>query len=347
MKTTVLLASLLFYASALQGAEIRAAAATAEQQADNSKIAAAVTSRGGLSFGGAEIDIVAYAPGWKRLPVHAEWISAPEIGHGRFTVRDESGATLFQGRGVWSQGDGGSVTGRVEISCFAPTEIQCLAVAANVPAEPPFGLGDGTAAAFDLPLADGRVARLAFAESVLYHAQDSRPWGGKWSVRFGDSAFGPRACTPGDTFAWDMTLSAPGGLALRLARPITIAEGDDWVRLDFQRDVEPGSALDFSDQRLQDAPAGKHGWLKAVDGHFEFEGLPGVEQRFYGVNLCFSANYPDHDVADRLVDRLVRSGYNALRVHHHDGMWKNAFDARRAGGEGNGEWGGVPPVGCR
>ena len=332
MKTTVLLASLLFYASALQGAEIRAAAATAEQQADNSKIAAAVTSRGGLSFGGAEIDIVAYAPGWKRLPVHAEWISAPEIGHGRFTVRDESGATLFQGRGVWSQGDGGSVTGRVEISCFAPTEIQCLAVAANVPAEPPFGLGDGTAAAFDLPLADGRVARLAFAESVLYHAQDSRPWGGKWSVRFGDSAFGPRACTPGDTFAWDMTLSAPGGLALRLARPITIAEGDDWVRLDFQRDVEPGSALDFSDQRLQDAPAGKHGWLKAVGGHFEFEDLPGVEQRFYGVNLCFSANYPDHGVADRLVDRLVRSGYNAVRIHHHDGMWAEAYAARTTGG---------------
>ena len=324
MKTTVLSMAAVF--STL--------AAAAVQDDVSAPFSAAVTSRGGLSFGGAEIDIVAYAPGWKRLPVKAEWISAPEIGHGRFTVRDESGATLFQGRGVWSQGDGGSVTGRVEISCFAPTEIQCLAVAANVPAEPPFGLGDGTAAAFDLPLGDGRVARLAFAESVLYHAQDSRPWGGKWSVRFGDSAFGPRACTPGDTFAWDMTLSAPGGLALQLAHPITIAEGDDWVRLDFRKDVEPGSALDFSDQRLQDAPAGKHGWLKAVDGHFEFEGLPGVEQRFYGVNLCFSANYPDHDVADRLVDRLVRSGYNALRIHHHDGMWAEAYAKRAAGGSG-------------
>ena len=368
MKTTAILASLLFCAPALQGADIPAAATpadlkpegrfTAAKGGDSSSeaafhaaggIAAAVTSRGGLSFGGAEIDVVAYAPGWERLPVKAEWISAPEIGHGRFTITGKDGKTLFRGRGVWAPGDGGSVTGRVEISCVATAEIQSLAVAANIPAEPSFGLGDGSAAAFDLPLSDGRAAQLVFAESVPYHAQDSRPWGGKWSVRFGKSAFGPRTCTPGDTFAWDMTLSAPDGVSLALATPIEITEGPDWTRLDFQKDVEPGSALDFSDQGLQDAPAGKHGWLKAVGGHFEFEDLPGVEQRFYGVNLCFSANYPDHDVADRLVDRLVRSGYNALRVHHHDGAWAEAHEGRRKkeegrSTEGTGGSGAEPPV---
>ena len=321
MKTTAILASLLFCVSALHGAGLPAA----------------VTSRGGLSFGGAEIDVVAYAPGWERLPVKAEWISAPEIGHGRFTIPGKDGKTLFRGRGVWAPDDGGSVTGSVEISCVAAAEIQSLAVAANVPAEPPFGLGDGSAASFDLPLSDGRAAQLTFAESVPYHAQDSRQWGGKWSVRFGKSAFGPSAYAPGDRLAWDMTLSAPDGVSLALATPIEIVEGPDWTRLDFHKDIEPGSALDFSNQGLQDAPAGKHGRLKAVGGHFEFESLPGVEQRFYGVNLCFSANYPDHDVADRLVDRLVRSGYNALRVHHHDGAWAEAF-AKRGGS------GAEPPV---
>ncbi len=291
-------------------------------------ISARVTSRGGLSFGGAEIDIAAYAPGWKMLPVKAEWISAPEIGHGRFTVRDENGATLFQGRGVWLQGDGESITGHVEISCYAAAEIQCLAVIANLPAEPPSGLGDGTATAFDLPLADNRMAHLAFTNSIPYHAQDSRRWGGKWTTRFGASAFGPRSYTPGEKLVWEMTLSAPGGLALALATPIEIAEGDDWARLDFKKDIAPGSALDFSGMGLQDAPAGKHGWLKTVGGHFEFEGLPGIEQRFYGINLCFTANYPDHDMADRLVDRLVRSGYNSVRIHHHDGAWAAAH-ARR------------------
>jgi hypothetical protein len=176
---------------------------------------------------------------------------------------------------------------------------------ANVPAEPPFGLGDGTAATFDLPFADGRMARLSFTNSIPYHAQDSRRWGGKWTTRFGASAFGPENYTPGDKLIWEMTLSAPDGLALALAAPIEIAEGDDWARLDFKKDIAPGSALDFSGMGFQDAPAGNHGWLKAVGGHFEFEGLPGVEQRFYGVNLCFSANYPDHDLAERLVDRFV------------------------------------------
>ena len=305
-----------------------------QQQADNSQVAARVNGHGGLAFGGVDIDVVAYAPGWTNLSVKTEWISAPEIGHGRFSIANKAGTTIFRGRGHWSQGEDGTLHGRIEINCVAATDAQCLAVVANLPAEPPFGLGDGSAASFDMPLADGRVAKLVFQESVPYHAQDSRRWGGRWAVRFGGTAFGPRAYTPGETFVWEMTLSSPDGVALALATPVEIAEGDDWVRLDYRRDVVPGSALDFSTLGLQDAPAGKHGWLKAVGGHFEFEDFPGVEQRFYGVNLCFSANYPDHDLADRLVDRLVRSGYNALRVHHHDGAWAAAFEGRRTKEEG-------------
>ena len=297
-------------------------------------LSARVTGRGGLAFGDAGIDIMAYAPGWSNLQVKAEWISVPEIGHGRFTIANGNGATVFRGRGVWSQGEGGVLHGHIEISCVAPAELQCLAVVANVPAEPPFGLGDGSAATFELPFADGCMARLAFTNSIPYHAQDSRRWGGKWTTRFGASAFGPKNYTPGDKLVWEMMLSAPEGLALALATPIEIAEGDGWARLDFKKDIAPGSALDFSGMGFQDAPAGNHGWLKAVGGHFEFEGLPGVEQRFYGVNLCFTANYPDHDMADRLVDRLVRSGYNALRVHHHDGAWADAHEGRRTKDEG-------------
>ena len=291
-------------------------------------IPATVTSRGGLVFGGAEIDIVAYAPGWKLLPVKAEWISVPEIGRGAFTIAGENGITLFRGKSVWEQSGNDEISGHVEIACVAPADMRCLAVVANIPAEPPCGIGDGSAAAFDLPLSDGRTARLSFTNSVPYHAQDSRQWGGKWTVRFGETAVAPRSCTPGEKFIWDITLSAPSGFALALAKPIEIAEGPHWARLDFKNDVVPGSALDFSDQGLQDAPAGNHGWLKAVGGHFEFEELPGKEQRFYGVNLCFTANYPDHDLADRIVDRLVRSGYNALRIHHHDGIWANAYAYR-------------------
>jgi len=97
-----------------------------------------------------------------------------------------------------------------------------------------------------------------------------------------------------------------------------IQAGGEWIPLDYRRDIEAGSALDFSRMGFVDAPAGKHGWLRNSGGNFEFENLPGKQQRFYGVNLCLTACYPDHALADVLVTRLRRLGYNAIRLHHHD-----------------------------
>ena len=110
--------------------------------------------------------------------------------------------------------------------------------------------------------------------------------------------------------------------------PLVIERGERWAPLEIRREPAPGSALDFSGMGLQDAPAGKHGWLKNVGGHFEFEGLPGVEQRFYGANICSAANFPDHATADRLVAALVRRGYNSVRIHHTDKVWKEASASR-------------------
>lgn len=70
---------------------------------------------------------------------------------------------------------------------------------------------------------------------------------------------------------------------------------------------------------LTDAPAGKHGWVIArPDGQFAFADSPDQARRFYGVNLCFGAHYLSQVEADRLADRLVRLGYNALRIHHYE-----------------------------
>ena len=113
--------------------------------------------------------------------------------------------------------------------------------------------------------------------------------------------------------------------ALAVRGDVEIRRGVEWVPVRYLRDIAPGSAMDFSGMGLQDAPAGKHGWLRNVGGHFEFEGRPGVRQVFYGVNLSNSANYPDHATADRLVERLVRLGYNSVRIHHHDGAWVEAL----------------------
>jgi hypothetical protein len=101
--------------------------------------------------------------------------------------------------------------------------------------------------------------------------------------------------------------------------PVVIDAGDDWIPLRPELEIEPGSALDFSGMGFVDAPAGKHGRVIArPDGQFAFADSPGRPRRFYGVNLCFGAQYLSQAEADRVAHRLVRLGYNALRIHHYE-----------------------------
>lgn len=101
--------------------------------------------------------------------------------------------------------------------------------------------------------------------------------------------------------------------------PVTITAGADWIPLRPELEIEPGSALDFSQMGFVDAPAGKHGRVIVnPDGHFAFERSPQTPRRFYGVNLCFGAHYLAHEESDRLAERLVCLGYNALRIHHYE-----------------------------
>lgn len=109
-----------------------------------------------------------------------------------------------------------------------------------------------------------------------------------------------------------------------------VKEGDEWVRVEYRRDIVRGSALDFSKLGLQDAPAGKYGWLVSRNGHAEFQGRPGIPARFYGVNLCNTANYLSSNEVEQVTDRLVRLGYNAVRIHHHDTLWAESEENRDA-----------------
>ena len=322
-------ALLALLAAALGGPRLVAAAA--------GPIPLRATSGGTLTFPGGNLALTAFFTGWSSVPISSDWAAAEEdaatfaVNAGRpVTLRGRDGKTVFQGRSSWTAGTDGTVFGQIRLECVAPVTLQCVALCASIPSEPGTGLGDGVSSTYDIPVSYGRTLRLAFDEPQPWHAQDSRPWGGRWSVRFGDT-MRARDFSPGDIVKWNVTVSSPDGepLAFSIGQPVTIAEGDAWARLDYRKDIAAGSALDFSGMGFQDAPAGKHGWLKAVGGHFEFEGLPGVEQRFYGINLCFQAQYLSHEDADMVVERFVRFGYNAVRIHHHDGLWFESEENRR------------------
>ena len=175
-----------------------------------------------------------------------------------------------------------------------------------------------TARALSVASADGRE-RLAFTfpEPTAVMIQDDRQWGPTFSVRIG--GLSPRTYQAGEPFDVRFTLAAHEPQRLLFDEPLTIQAGPEWVPLKHEADILAGSALDFTRLGLTDAPAGRHGRVVAKGPHFEFERKPGVPQRFYGVNLCFSANYLEPADAARLAGRLARIGYNALRLHHHDG----------------------------
>jgi hypothetical protein len=163
----------------------------------------------------------------------------------------------------------------------------------------------------------GGVLRLDFAEPAQVLVQDDRQWGETFSVRI-ESPNASEMWPAGRTMTLAFTLGAEGGLKVEEDKPVTITAGAEWLPLDVDLDIEAGSALDFSRVMPRHAPAGKFGRVIATrQGKFAFE-KRATPARFYGVNLCFSAQYLPHELADKLAERLARLGYNAVRIHHYE-----------------------------
>jgi hypothetical protein len=81
-------------------------------------------------------------------------------------------------------------------------------------------------------------------------------------------------------------------------------------------------------------PAGKFGPVRAgKDGHL-YAGKERV--RFLGVNLCFGANFPDREDADKVAARLAKFGVNVVRFHHMD-MFSFPTGIRAGGKEATGD----------
>lgn len=79
--------------------------------------------------------------------------------------------------------------------------------------------------------------------------------------------------------------------------------------------AEPNVGVwDFS--HLLDAPAGKHGFVQARNGHLYFE--DGTRARFLGFNVAARSNTPDHETADKLAERFASMGVNIIRLHAAD-----------------------------
>ena len=129
-----------------------------------------VTHEGEIAFGGGGLSIVCHRLGWGGLPHKIDYKSL-ESPSRRFWIVDGA-AKLFEGRASWTMQTDGVVKGALSLTCVAPTEAQCIALTAGIPAVLAAGLGDGTAQEYELPAGTCGTLRLRFDAPVRYHAQD-------------------------------------------------------------------------------------------------------------------------------------------------------------------------------
>lgn len=177
----------------------------------------------------------------------------------------------------------------------------------------------GSISALSISARTGASLQLNLDRPTQVLLQDDRQWSEQFSVRIGPQASGEEVWAAGKSLSIAFTLTGDGGLKVEEDKPITITAGPNWLPLEAALDIKPGSALDFSDVIPHHRPAGKLGRVIVnPEGKFAFAEQPNTAARFYGINLCFSAQYLDHQVADTLADRLRRLGYNALRIHHYE-----------------------------
>jgi hypothetical protein len=101
-----------------------------------------------------------------------------------------------------------------------------------------------------------------------------------------------------------------------------MAPGKDWF---------PFTAANHTDDSVfamddwLDKPAGKHGGVRMVDDHFQFE--DGTRVKFWGTNLANTEPAPEHAAGEDTAKRFARYGINAVRLHKFSGAgWEGIGD---------------------
>jgi hypothetical protein len=89
------------------------------------------------------------------------------------------------------------------------------------------------------------------------------------------------------------------------------------TRFPVDWDCVGNSEIDLS--RFLDAPAGKHGFIRADGSHFVDS--RGKRFRCWGVNITGPNCFPSKEQADRLVEIFSRLGINCIRFHGMDSAW--------------------------
>lgn len=256
-----------------------------------------------------------------------------------FTPEGGSGNQVVS-RGVWDGGSavatttitevGGHLQVHISATTTAPVEVEQIFAMVSLPAASWAGglarFGDvnvpmplinrnpdmfsGVEPLADFVRSERLSLRVSFGSPQAVLFQDLRQYGNNFDLRFGDD--GTRLWLPSSPKQFSATVTFNTPIEIRPLAPVTIQEGPDWVPYVEYRDVQKGSALDFSPAQAQ--PAGSRGWVQPHQGHLAFETAPSVPVRFFGINVYDWTCFLEPAWADRLADRLQAMGYNCARL---------------------------------
>ncbi len=134
--------------------------------------------------------------------------------------------------------------------------------------------------------------------------------------------------------AWATLAVSPGAAGMAVPHTDTAT----WFTFTLRGDDTAETLLHAGDLLQHDAPTADpatlieaRGFVTAdAAGHFVYS-QTGERVRFWGVNLSFGGNFPDHAQADLLAARLAKLGFNAVRLHHMDnqpapfGIWDDPY----------------------
>ncbi|HEY76984.1 MAG TPA: hypothetical protein G4O00_12580, partial [Thermoflexia bacterium] len=84
-------------------------------------------------------------------------------------------------------------------------------------------------------------------------------------------------------------------------------------------DTEPAVVNDHPYAPQNDAPAGRHGFVVARDGHLYFEGT-GERARFWGIQTHAGACFDD-ETNQRMIGRIAKHGFNLIKVGGPGWYW--------------------------
>ncbi|MGN1359373.1 MAG: hypothetical protein ACI4X9_02840, partial [Kiritimatiellia bacterium] len=170
---------------------------------------------------------------------------------------------------------------------------------------------------FTLKLAGQTILDCRFNQPAWVHLYDR---GDHWILRIGRQPLKITGLKPGQTFTYRLGINLTQDRQGKLRQIPTFridSRTPGWTPITNQTAILKGSPLDHSHLRPTLAPCGSQGPLILTpDGHFAFQNTPSQPVRFYGINLCYDAQYANHAATDQLLDTLQRMGYNALRLHH-------------------------------